>query len=250
MAVQIHTLAARPDLRSHVFAAEFRSPFWPEFMLHDPTASLYFAPPNFDRYLSFAFACVADSKVVGRAFSVPFVFGTSDRVELPDDGWDGVIRWAHTDQLLGRTPTAVSALEISLLPDVRGTGSAQLILAEMKVNARRHGYSSLFAPVRPSEKHRYPAMPMSNYLNLRRPDGLPQDPWLRTHVRAGGEIIKIAPYAMTIVGTIADWRRWTGLPLTQSGPMSVPGALSRVVVSLENDVGVYIEPGVWVHHRM
>jgi GNAT superfamily N-acetyltransferase len=250
MALQIHTLQARPDLRPQVFSADFRPPFWPEFMLHDPASSLYFSPPNFDRYLSFAFACVVGGKVVGRAFSVPFVFGSPDRVELPNDGWDGVIRWAHTDQQLGRRPTAVSALEISLLPNARGTGTAQVILAEMKANARRHGCSSLFAPVRPNEKHLFPAMSITDYLELRRPDGLPQDPWLRTHVRAGGQIIKIAPYAMTIVGTVSDWRRWTGLPLRQSGSVPVPGALSQVLMSLENDVGVYIEPGVWVYHPL
>lgn len=250
MTLTIHRLKERPDLRAHVFSAAFRPPFWPEFMVHDPAASLYFSAPFFDRYLDYAFAGLADGKVVARAFSVPFAFGTPERCELPDGGWDEVIRWAHADAQLGRATTAVSALEISLVEGARGAGNAALILAAMKDNARRLGFASLFAPVRPTAKHLLPALAMRDYVHLRRADGLPQDPWLRTHVRSGGTIVKIAPYAMTIVGTVADWRKWTGMALAQSGPTTVAGALSPVHVSLENDVAVYVEPGVWVHHSL
>jgi GNAT superfamily N-acetyltransferase len=250
MQVEIATLRARPDLRERVFAADFRPPFWPEFMLQDPAASLYFAPPHFDHYLDFAFACLADGRVVGRAFSVPFAFEIPGRGELPDGGWDEVIRWAHMDRDLGRRTTAVSALEVSLLPRVRGSGMAQRVLGAMKANAAELGFTRFYAPVRPSAKHLFPTLALRDYVNLRREDGLPQDPWLRTHIKAGASIVKIAPYAMTIVGTIADWRRWTGLPLAQSGLASVPGALSQIFLSLENDVGVYVEPGVWVEHPL
>jgi hypothetical protein len=86
-------------------------------MLHDPVARLYFA---------FAFAAVVADKVVARAFSVPFAFGIPARVALADGGRDEVIRWAHEDRLAGRQPTAVSALEISILPQARRAGNAQL----------------------------------------------------------------------------------------------------------------------------
>ena len=64
-------------------------------MTHDAAASLYFDAPFFDRYLDFAFAGVLNDEVVARAFSVPFAFPTPERGELPDGGWDDVIRWAH-----------------------------------------------------------------------------------------------------------------------------------------------------------
>jgi hypothetical protein len=250
MALTIHRLKERPDLRPLVFSAEFRPPFWPEFLLHDPAARLYFSAPFFDRYLEYAFAGLADGKVVARAFSVPFAFGAAGRAELPDGGWDEVIRWAHADAALGIAPNAVSALEISLLHGARGAGNSRAILAAMKENAKRLGFASLFAPVRPSAKHLLPFLPMRDYVALKRPDGLPQDPWLRAHVGAGGSIVRIAPYAMTIVGTVAEWRRWTGMALAQSGPTAVAGALSPLHVSLEHDVAVYVEPGVWVHHPL
>ena len=72
---------------------------------------------------------------------------------------------------------------------------------------------------------------MRDYINYVRPDGLPTDSWLRTHLRVGGKFVKIAPYAMTIVGSLADWSGWTGMPFDRSGEMSVPGALVPVMVS-------------------
>ncbi|MFM9942633.1 MAG: hypothetical protein ACKVP7_24410 [Hyphomicrobiaceae bacterium] len=250
MDLEIYTLKARPDLRPHVFSPAFRAPLWPEFMLHDPTALLYFSGPHFAEYLDYAFAVLQDGKIVGRAFSVPFAYGIEGRTDLPEGGWDQVIRWAHADQLAGRSPNAVSALEISILPAARSAGNARLILQAMKANARRLGFSDLYAPVRPNEKHLVPSMPMQEYMALTRADGLPRDAWLRTHVRAGGKIIKVAPYAMTIVGSITEWRRWTGQPFRASGSIAVPGALSLVTCSLEHDVAVYVEPGVWVHHSV
>jgi hypothetical protein len=65
-------------------------------------ARLYFAPWIFDRYLDHAFAGVTDGKVVARAFCVPFAINTEGRTELPDHGWDQVIRWAHDDGMIGR----------------------------------------------------------------------------------------------------------------------------------------------------
>jgi GNAT superfamily N-acetyltransferase len=249
MTLEVFTLRERPDLRPLVFAAEFQQPLYPEYMQHDAAARLYFRSPFFDRYLDFAFAGVEHGKVVARAFSVPFALG-AERTELPDGGWDEVIRWAHEDQALGRKPNAVSALEIALMPQARGAGHSRRMLDAMKSNARARGFADLFAPVRPTEKHKRPFMPMAEYVNELRADGLPVDAWLRTHVRVGGKIVKIAPYAMTIVGTTADWSRWTGMTFARSGPVAVPGALVPVYVSLEHDFGVYVEPGVWVRHAL
>jgi GNAT superfamily N-acetyltransferase len=249
MDLEIFTLRERPDLRPLVFAAELQS-VWPEFMMHDPAAELYFAPSIFDRYLDFAFVGVAAGKVVARAFSVPFAFNIEDRAELPDGGWDHVIRWAHEDRLAGRAPNALSALEICLLPEARGGGNSLAFLDAMKTCARAHGFAELYAPVRPNQKHLHPLMPMRDYVKTVRADGLPADSWLRTHLGAGGKIVKIAPYSMTVVGSIADWSRWTGMAFDRSGEVAVAGALAPVMVSLEQDHAVYVEPNVWVRYSL
>jgi hypothetical protein len=42
----------------------------------------------------------------------------------------------------------------------------------------------------------------------------------------------------------------TGLPFDELGPVAVPGALVPVQCSVEHDYAVYVEPAVWVHHRL
>src|SRR5712692_2968262 len=86
--LEIFTLRERPDLRPAIFLSDLQS-VWPEFMRHDATANLYFAPSQFEAYLDYAFAGVADGKVVARAFSVPFAFNVDGRGELPDGGSAG-----------------------------------------------------------------------------------------------------------------------------------------------------------------
>jgi len=250
--LQLVTLRARPALRSQVFSEPFRAA-WPEFMLHDPAASLYFDKPNFDAYLETAFAVVDTAQpdiAVGRAFAVPFVFGEPGRDQLPDSGWDEVIRWGHQDQALGRQGNALSALEIMLLPTHRGRGSSAVVLRAMADHARARGFREFFAPVRPTVKHLEPSTPIGDYVKRMDANGLPFDPWLRVHVRAGGRIVKVAPTSMVIPGTIADWTRWTSMTFHESGQWAVPGALVPVHISLEQDQGVYVEPNVWVRHNI
>jgi len=126
------------------------------------------------------------------------------------------------------------------------------MLDAMKQNAWIMGFHDLYAPARPTQKAHLPFLSMSEYAAMRRSsDGLPQDPWLRTHFfQIGGTVVKIAPYAMTIVGTIAEWSAWTGLIFEISGAVAVAGALSPVHVSLEQNHAVYVEPNIWVHHRL
>jgi len=55
---------------------------------------------------------------------------------------------------------------------------------------------------------------------------------------------------MVVAGTLAEWSGWTGMPFDRSGAAIVPGALSPVHVSVEQNHAVYIEPNLWVHHRL
>jgi len=250
MSLQIVTLSERPELRPAIFADAIQLPAFPEFMRHDPVADLYYARGCLDRYLDYDLAGLEGEEVVARAFSVPFCFNIEGRGELPDAGWDAVIRWAHEDHLAGRAPNAVSALEISLLPRLRGSGHSRTMLAAMKANARAHGFADLYAPLRPNQKHLQPHVSMAEYVKQMRADGLPADAWLRTHVRDGGRIVKVAPCSMTIVGTVADWSRWTGMTFAGSGQYAVAGALTPVTISREHACGIYVEPNVWVHHAL
>ena len=91
---------------------------------------------------------------------------------------------------------------------------------------------------------------MSEYAARVRDDGLPADPWLRAHVRLGASIVKVCPLSMVVAGSLAQWREWTGLEMTTSGTLDVPDALVPVHVSCEHDHAIYVEPNVWMHHRL
>jgi GNAT superfamily N-acetyltransferase len=242
MDLTISVLADRPDLEEAL--EDWESP-WPEFMRHDPIGNMYYALS--DLFAEYVLVAQDDTKrVVAQAFSVPFRL---DDDELPVDGWDGAIRRGLRTRLAGDAPNMVSAIEISVREELQGAGLSPRMLAAMRANAARLGFSELVAPVRPNGKKDLD-LPMAEYAFRTREDGLPVDPWLRVHVRAGGQIDKVATRSMVIPGTLAEWREWTGLPFDRSGPVHVPFALAPVMCDVEHDHAVYVEPNVWVRHKI
>jgi hypothetical protein len=246
VALTIHNRGQNPDIFTSVDHAEFdRS--WPAFMHHDPTAGLYYGDAS--AVPDYVLLATDGDEPVAKAYATPFAFGIKGRERLPDGGWDEVIRWQHADHLAGRERNAVTALEITIKADRQGAGLAALMVNAMRDNAFRLGHDVLYAPVRPSQKAAEPDTPMSEYAFRLRDDGLPYDAWLRTHVRAGGRILSVCAVSMTVAGTLAQWREWTGLAFDTDGAVPVPGALSPVLVSAAQDSAVYVEPNVWVEHR-
>ena len=242
--MEIVTVASRPDLNDQLWDL---TSVWPEFMLNDPTGDLYYSYT--DRWAEFIILAVDDGYVAARGFSVPFAFGEPvGRPELPDGGWDEVVRWSARDFADEVPTTHVSALEIGIDPRYRGSGLAGDMVVAMHENARRQGFDVMYAPVRPSRKHLEPKVSMEAYAYRTRADGLPEDPWLRVHARLGATIEKVCPMAMVIAGTLNDWQTWTGLPFDESGEVIVPGALAPVRVSVEQGTAVYVEPNVWMRH--
>jgi hypothetical protein len=183
--------------------------------------------------------------------AVPFALHTDRRKgQLPAAGWDRVLVWAFRDLANGAEPDTVSALEITVHADHLAAGLSRTMMTAMCKAAAAAGFTELVAPVRPTQKHKHPRISMSEYVAKTREDGLPVDPWLRTHVRAGGVVDSVAPTSMVITGSLDEWRSWTGLPFDQSGDVQVPGALLPVLSVPEHDYAVYVEPNVWVRHRL
>src|SRR5580692_6121564 len=155
------TVAERPDL------AQLLDDFnpWPRFMHQDPVGSLYYADPV-GMYPEFVLVAIDQDhpgQLVAKAYSVPFTWDEDPAVSLPGDGWDGVILSAAADRLAGRRGNLISALEISIRKDLRGSGLSRVMLGAMRENAAALGFSSLVAPVRPSEKHLKPTMSIAEY---------------------------------------------------------------------------------------
>lgn len=245
MTLEVVSLAARPELEDSCWGL---TELWPRFMLEDPVADLYFS--DLAAVADTAWVVRDGARTIARAFAVPVALGPAhDRPLLPGGGWDAVVRYGWLDRLAGRSPTHLSALEITIAPTHRGAGLAARLIEVMRDAARERGLDALIAPVRPSRKAAEPDTPMVEYAARTRADALPADPWLRTHVRAGGQVRGVCPASMTIGAPLDAWRSWTGLPLERSGPIHVAGALVPVHVDVAQDHAVYVEPNVWVVHR-
>ncbi len=243
MTVTVSVLADRPDLVEPLWNMHSS---WPTFMTKDPIGSMYFDPAIFELFADHVLVCQEEAgAVVGKAVSIPFHL--PDATALPADGWDGAIRRGISTRLTGETANVVSALEISLTSSSQGRNLSMSLLAALRDNAGRQGFSELVAPLRPNGRTDLDE-PIASYIHRTRPDGLPIDPWLRVHVRAGGRIDSVAPRSMVVPGTLDEWREWTGLPFDRSGPVHVPGALVPVIADVEQGTAVYTEPNVCVRH--
>ncbi|MCH0538329.1 N-acetyltransferase [Streptomyces sp. MUM 203J] len=250
MSLTVTSLAERPGLEEAMWQM---AGLWPQFMLQDPVSAVTYEwmARELPEFVLVA-TDDADGRLVARAFSVPFLLHSERRGgRLPARGWDEVMLWAFADKRDGREPDTVSAVEIAVLPELRGAGLSGRMVAALRDNAGKLGFAEVVAPVRPNAKHLEPRTPMEEYAFRTRPeDGLPHDPWLRVHVRAGGVVDSVAPVSMTIAGSLEEWRSWTGLPFDEDGPVEVPGALAPVRCDVPGGHAVYVEPNVWVRHRL
>ncbi|MEV8535892.1 N-acetyltransferase [Streptomyces sp. NPDC051211] len=244
--IEITTLAERPHLAGRLWEMEDS---WPEFACNDQISWLLY-PRMVAELPDYVLVATDGGRVIARGFSVPFALHAPDRGELPARGWDQVLLWAFSDLRRGLAPDTVSAIEITVATGRQGEGLSGRMLAAMRENARSRGFAEVVAPVRPSGKPAEPDTPIHEYAYRTREDGLPYDPWLRVHVRAGGVIDSVAPLSMTISGSLAEWRAWTGLPFDAAGPVRVPGALVPVQCAPEHGHAVYVEPNVWVRHAL
>jgi hypothetical protein len=216
---------------------------WDEFMYHDAVASRFW-DRQYDEYPDLQLYLLdEDDRLLAESNAVPIPF---DPGELPDDGWDAALERAFA----GEPAAAVSAIAITIGVDQRGRGLSKVMLDGMREAVAARGLTDLVAPVRPSQKHRYPMTPIDRYVEWRRDDGKLFDAWLRVHEDAGAELVKVAPHSMRISGSVAEWESWTGMRFPDTGDYVVPGALVPVAIDRERDEGVYVEPNVWMHHRV
>jgi GNAT superfamily N-acetyltransferase len=247
MQPKISSLADRPDMLERVVGM---ADTWPEFAIQDLVGAAHFPRIAAELPEYVLFAEDEQGEVVANAYSVPFALNAEGRGQLPGNGWDTVLVWAFSDLRRGASPDTVSAISVSIAPHAQGRGLSALMLSAMRDNARARGFREVVAPVRPNAKHLEPHTPIEEYAHRVRADGLPQDPWLRVHARAGATIDCVAPASMTVAASLADWRRWTGLPFDTQGDIEVPGALVPVRCEPERGYAVYVEPNVWMRHPL
>ena len=243
------TMAERPDLVSP--AQALPSAAWPIFMMQDAIVEKRWMR-IYERFPEYQFAMLETEtgRIVAMGNSVPIDW-SGPASDLPAGGID----WILPAALDNSNPTTDSnrcqfALQIVVDPGLHGRALSGKAVEAMLSIGKQHGCRSLFAPVRPNRKHLYPLTPMERYIRWTNDEGLPFDAWMRVHARLGASVVGVCAESMYIRGTISEWEDWTGLVFPESGPYIVPQALTPVQFDCDKNEGVYVEPNVWMEHRI
>jgi hypothetical protein len=69
-------------------------------------------------------------------------------------------------------------------------------------------------------------------------------------VRLGAELLAVANESLRITGTLAEWEEWTAMAFPDSGQYVIPRGQVLVTIDREADVGLYVEPDVWLRHPL
>jgi hypothetical protein len=221
---------------------------WPEFLCHDPVAIEHWMD-LIEVFKKYQLMIMADEEILAVINTVPLNFKENIKL-LPDGGVDWGIKKAIFDHHSGTSPNMLMAVQIVVNKRHLGKGLSKISTQEVCKLAKINGLSDVVVPVRPNNKHEYPLIDIEDYVTWKNDKGLPFDNWLRVHVQAGGKIIRVCPKSMFIPGTIDEWKEWTGLEFPGTGKYIVKGALNSVSIDLDNNLGTYIEPNIWVVHNI
>lgn len=237
--IEVFTAAERPDLWEQKGLFD---DVWPEYNMHGNHTSTYFRA----LYPAHAETQVllwdrALERLVARGRAIPFHWdGTLE--DLPS-GIDAVGLRAVEDSA---KPNAISALAAEVVADQQGRGLSRLVLQAMTAAASAAGLAPLVAPVRPSLKDRYPLIPIEEYAEWVRDDGLPFDAWMRVHARLGATVIRGEPKSLEIEAPVSEWESWIEMELPADGEYVFPQGLAPLTVAAGR--GLYFEPNVWMLH--
>lgn len=237
----VKTRADSPELRKAAIAIEQSA--W------NSLGFLNFTRSHFEHYdaLLEEFAdyqiCLVDRETgypVAVGVCVPFACKGPD--DLSPEGWDWVVDSASRKDV---KPNMLGGLGISVPQVHRSKGLARQVIAAMHNIAVERGLDGVVIPVRPTAKARHPHVPIEEYMGWTDDTGRPYDPWLRSHLAAGGKVVGMATRSMVVEEPVAFWETWSGKQFADSGNYALPGALTPVSIKLEKDLGRYEEPNVW-----
>jgi len=219
---------------------------WPEFIFHDEGVKPYRERrveyfPEWEFYL-----VTEDRRLIAGCWGVPLAWdGTV--ADLPGGFTDSLAR-SVTSYEEGVVPNTFVLMAAAVRSDEQGRGHAGRVITAVRDRAVAGGLVQVIAPVRPTLKSRYPLTPIETFMTWTRSDGLPLDPWLRTHVRLGASLLAPAPASQTMTGTVADWEKWTNMPFPSTGPYVIPDGLTVLHIDHDSNTGTYTEPNIWLRH--
>ena len=243
--LKVVTLQERPSLLADFERLSDES--WPRFLrLWKQPGGLPGRRVFLETFADYQLALLdEDDAVAAVGNTLPFTWDgatqslPSSIIELKRNAWEN-----------RSAPNALAAIAALVAVERRGQGLSSALLKAMASLAVQKGLSACLAPVRPTHKAAEPMTPMAEYMRRTDPQGLPADPWLRTHVRLGAEVLGLMPRALEITASVAEWSDWTGLSFPTGGEYAVPEALAPVLIDRRRGEGRYVEANVWVRHRL
>lgn len=241
--IEIKTLEEQPELKQDLL--KINKTAWPEFLLHWKCPKWKHL---FTTFADYQLLFLNKGQLAAFGHTIPVRGDVSNKTQ--SDAMRIIIEQAVQNKIKGMKPNILIALAAVVADNHRDKGlSFEIVKAMKKLAAKRH-LSLLLVPVRPTLKYKYPLIPLAEYVEWKRDDGLPFDPWLRVHKKLGGKKFKISLEFMKITGTGQEWEEWTGLKISGKGEFIVPGALNPVKIECENDFGIYYDPCVWVKYEI
>ncbi len=239
--IGVEALSQNPKLATII--NEMDKEAWPNFLFNGTMQSEFWLNP-LSKHQDFQLIFSIEDEYVGCGRTAP-IFWNGKFEDIPS-GYDQVVEEVEVKDKPWNTLVGLAGI---VSKKHLGKGISYQIIKDFVALARKHDLTNILIPVRPTFKSKYPLVTMENYIQWKK-GNWPYDPWLRVHVKLGGEILKLAEPSMIVEGKVAEWQKWTGLYFGESGEYIVPGALNPVMIDLEKDYGRYVEPNVWVLHRV
>ena len=187
----------------------------------------------------------SDQKLVAYGHGI-LVAADLTQNQLPDSGW----RFAMESVLAEPKPNCMCLLVANVDPAARGLGFSKVLVEKAKAVTLDLGFKEMIAPVRPTLKQDFPEQTLDEYIQKRDEKNEVFDPWLKLHVRLGGEVLNVCHESVIINATIKKWSQWLSAEFHQSGKYILPMGLAPLDINLEKNIGTYVEPNVWVRYLL
>lgn len=192
------------------------------------------------------FAIDENHTLVGSINTIP-IHWDKDLDQLPNDGWDWLVKKGISDFENNIKPNSLGGLQIIVPKNFQGRGHSKLMIAQAKNLKEKFKYENLFIPIRPTFKHLFPEMKMHDYMLMKKDERI-YDPWIRTHLNSGAQIINVCSNSMNIKADLTFWENQIDKKIKSSGNYVIPGALSQIKIDIEKNVGEYKEPNIWINY--
>ncbi len=192
------------------------------------------------------------NEIAATAHICPNFWNQPDEM-LPEEGFDWGISNAQKLYREKVTPNCLVGTAMNVLPKWKNYGLSDLCGHYILELTRKNNFKAFYLPIRPVTKVKHQKMGIEEYVALKDDKGQIFDYWMRAHVAAGAKFIKTAARSEYVTGTVAEWESCLpGEKFPMSGEYLVTdrkfSMVAPLVIDVEKDIGIYVDPGIWLKY--